>query len=76
MSAVSMYKQCKRNVGRNVRIKAKNGNTYTGKIVKVTGKKVYLKVTSVRSGNKVHTSFFPFLLPLVLFDLLAVTLLI
>ncbi|CAG7597655.1 hypothetical protein PAESOLCIP111_00164 [Paenibacillus solanacearum] len=76
MSAVSMYKKSKNYIGRTVKIKAKNGNTYTGKIVKVTGKKLYLKVTSVRSGNTVHTSFFPFILPLVLFDLLAITLLI
>lgn len=76
MSVISIHKKCKAYVGRRVRIKAKNGNTYTGKIMRVDGKKVYLKVSSVRHGNRVHTSFFPFILPLVLFDLLAIVLLV
>jgi hypothetical protein len=62
-------------MGRTVKIKAKNGKIYVGKIVKVSGNKVHLKVNSVRDGKKVHTSFFPFILPLVLFDLLAIILL-
>ena len=60
---------------KNVKITAKNGNTYVGKIVKVDGKKLYLRVSSAHDGKKVHTSFFPFILPLVLFDLLAIVLL-
>lgn len=58
-----------------VKIKARNGNVYTGTIVKVDKKRVYLKVNSVKHAGKVHTSFFPFILPLVLFDLLAIVLL-
>lgn len=57
-----------------VRIKDKKGNIYTGTIVKVDKKRVYLKVNSVKHAGKVHTSFIPFILPLVLFDLLAIVL--
>ncbi len=76
LSALSNYARCKMYFGRTVKVKSRNGNTYVGKIVKLDGKKVYLKVKSVRSGQEVHTSFFPFILPLVLFDLLAIVLLI
>ncbi|EJW14552.1 hypothetical protein M5X00_25505 [Paenibacillus alvei] len=58
-----------------VKIKDKKGNIYTGTIVKVDKKRVYLKVNSVKHAGKVHTSFIPFILPLVLFDLLAIVLL-
>lgn len=75
MSAISNYYKCKKHFGRTVKIRARNGNTYVGKIVKLDGKRVHLKVSSVRSGQRVHTSFFPFILPLVLFDLLAISLL-
>ncbi|WP_248924131.1 hypothetical protein [Paenibacillus hamazuiensis] len=76
MSVISNYQKCKKYLGRVVKIKNKNGNVYQGKIVKVDAKKVYLRVSSVHNGKKVHTSFFPFILPLVLFDLLAITLLL
>jgi small nuclear ribonucleoprotein (snRNP)-like protein len=75
MSVISNYHKCARYLNRRVRIRAKNGNVYTGRIVKVDAKKVYLKVSSVHDGKKVHSSFFPFILPLVLFDLLAIVLL-
>jgi hypothetical protein len=72
MAAISKYQKCVMYLGRTVRIKAKDGNTYTGKILKVDGKKVYLKVRTIHGGKKAHTSFFPFILPLVLFDILSV----
>ncbi|MDF2648146.1 MAG: hypothetical protein K0Q73_3951 [Paenibacillus sp.] len=75
MSAISNYKKCQMYMGRTVKIKDKHGRTYTGKIMKVDGKKVHLKVASVQDGKKVHASFFPFILPLVLFDLLVIALL-
>lgn len=75
MTVISNYKKCVRYLNRRVRIKAKNGNVYIGRIVKVDGKKVHLKVSSVHDGKRAHTSFFPFILPLVLFDLLAIVLL-
>lgn len=56
-----------------VMIKTKNG-TYRGKIVKVDKQKVYLKVSSIYNGKKMHISFFPLIIPLVLFDLLAIVL--
>ncbi|TDF97469.1 hypothetical protein [Paenibacillus piri] len=74
MSAISNYIKCKTYMNKYVSIKTKRG-TYKGKIVKVDKKKVYLQVSSFRDGNKAHTSFFPFILSLVLFDLLVITLL-
>jgi ribosomal protein L35AE/L33A len=76
MSVISNYRKCTMYLNKRVRIKAKNGNVYTGRIVKVDGKRVHLKVSSVHDGKKAHTSFFPFILPLVLFDLLAIVLLL
>ncbi|TBL77681.1 hypothetical protein [Paenibacillus thalictri] len=76
MSVLSMHQKAKQYHGRMVKIHTKNGNVYVGKIMKVDAKRVHLQVSSVRSGKKVHTSFFPFILPLVLFDLLAIALLV
>ncbi|BFH71432.1 MAG: hypothetical protein E6230_08960 [Paenibacillus dendritiformis] len=75
MPAVSMYRKCVQCLNKQVSIRAKNGNVYVGKIVKVDKKRVYLKVNSVKHAKKMHTSFAPFILPLVLFDLLAIVLL-
>ena len=80
MTAISNYVRCKNYFGRKVKIKSRDGNTYIGKIIKLDKNKVHLKVSSVRrwkKDTKAHTSlfFFPFVLPLVLFDLLAITLL-
>lgn len=69
------YRQCKRYMNRHVRIKTRHG-TYTGTIVKVDGQKVYLRTAPPWTNGKVTVSFFPFLLPLVLFDLLAIVLLV
>ncbi|MFD0676556.1 MULTISPECIES: hypothetical protein [unclassified Paenibacillus] len=74
MSVLSNYKKCKMHLNKYVSITTKRG-TYRGRIVKVDKKKVYLKVTSFRDGKQAHTSFFPFILPLVLFDLLVIVLL-
>lgn len=69
------YQQCKRYMNRYVMIKTKHG-TYRGTIVKVDKHKVYLRTFSPStSGNKARVSFFPIILPLVLFDLLAIVLL-
>lgn len=75
MSAIhSHYKQCKRYMNRNVVITTKHG-TYRGKIVKVDGQKVYLQSAAPwTNSKKASISFFPFILPLVLFDLLAIAL--
>jgi hypothetical protein len=75
MSVTALNKKSKLYMNKLVKITAKNGIIYTGKITKVDGKKVYLKVSSANDGKKVHTSFFPFVMPLVLFDLLVIGLL-
>ncbi|CAH1223266.1 hypothetical protein PAECIP111891_05484 [Paenibacillus allorhizoplanae] len=69
MTRSDSYLICKKYLNREVTIKTTHG-TYRGTIVKVDGHKVYLKQT--RNGKKAHISFLPFLLPLVLFDLLAI----
>lgn len=66
------YLICKKYLNREVMIQTTHG-TYKGTIVKVDGNKVYLKQS--RNGKKAHISFLPFILPLVLFDLLAIVLL-
>jgi hypothetical protein len=63
------YLICKKYLNREVMIRTAHG-TYKGTIVKVDNNTVYLK--PVRHGNKAQISFLPFLLPLVLFDLLAI----
>ncbi|OPA77438.1 hypothetical protein BVG16_13345 [Paenibacillus selenitireducens] len=75
MSSIRNYKKSKKYINKNVQIKTKQGITYRGKIVKVSKNKVYLKVSYVNTGKKAHVSFFPFILPLVLFDLLVIVLL-
>lgn len=70
----SHYMKSVKHLNKFVKITAKNGNVYTGIIVKVDKKRVHLKVNSVKHAGKVHTSFVPFILPLVLFDLLAIVL--
>lgn len=75
MTAAALHQKSKLYLNKHVKITAKNGIIYTGKITKVNGSKLYLKVSSANDGKKVHTSFFPFILPLVLFDLLAIVLL-
>lgn len=71
-----LYKTARRLMNRRVRIRTKSGKIHTGTIVKVSGRHVYLQ-TMRRRKSKLGTSFFfPFILPLVLFDLLAIVLLI
>lgn len=74
MSVIAMRNKCKKYVNRTVQITTIHG-TYRGKIVKVDGSRVYLKVIPDRKDGKAYISFFPFILPLVLFDLLAIVLL-
>ncbi|MEW9697619.1 hypothetical protein [Paenibacillus sp. SI8] len=62
---------CKKYLHREVMIKSKQG-TIRGTIVKVDNNKIYVKTT--RKGKKAYVSFLPFILPLVLFDLLAIAL--
>ncbi|BFT71915.1 hypothetical protein [Paenibacillus anseongense] len=72
MKKADSYRICKKYLNREVMIKTTHG-TYKGTIVKVDNNKVYLKPS--RNGNKAQISFLPFILPLVLFDLLAIALL-
>ncbi|KRF42332.1 hypothetical protein [Paenibacillus sp. Soil787] len=72
MNTSNKYRVCKNYVGRKVMIKTTQG-TYQGTIVKVDKNRVYLKTT--RNKNKAQVSFIPFILPLVLFDLLVIILL-
>lgn len=80
MSTLSLnknYRTCKKYVNRQVRIRTASG-TYQGKIVKVDKGKVYLQLSKphgVKNRNQAHISFFPVILPLVLFDLLVIVLL-
>ncbi|MGF7049562.1 small nuclear ribonucleoprotein (snRNP)-like protein [Paenibacillus sp. DS2015] len=71
----SHYKTAKKHLNKFVKVKTKYGSTFYGEIIKVSSTKIYLKVSSVKSSTKAHTSFAPFILPLVLFDLLAIILL-
>jgi len=73
MDTSNKYRACKNYLGHKVLIKTTHG-TYKGTIVRVDKNKVYLK--TVRSSkNKAQVSFIPFILPLVLFDLLVIILL-
>lgn len=74
MSPKSHYVTAKKHLHKFVKVKTKYGSTFYGEIVKVSPTKMFLKVSSVKSDKKVHTSFAPFILPLVLFDLLAIVL--
>lgn len=66
-----------RYVGRNVRVTTRHG-IYEGKVVRLDDDTMYIQPLGPkhRDGNKAHTSFFFFpIIPLVLFDLLAIVLL-
>ncbi|GAB6991189.1 hypothetical protein [Paenibacillus pini] len=69
------YQQAKKYMNKQVKVTTKFGSTFYGHIVKVSKNRVYLKVSSVKNHKQVQISFFPFILPLVLFDLLAIVLL-
>ncbi|GAA0136793.1 hypothetical protein YSY43_36340 [Paenibacillus sp. YSY-4.3] len=73
---VKISDQAKKYLSKRVKIKTKTGAVLYGKIVKVSGNKLYLQVSSVHErGSKTHATFAPFIIPLVLFDLLAILLL-
>ncbi|WP_282935563.1 hypothetical protein [Paenibacillus sp. RC67] len=74
MSTHHNYKKCKQYMHRQVRITTVHGKTYVGKIVKVDKNKVYIQAVRPAGKNKATVSFFPFILPLVLFDLLVIAL--
>ncbi|GAA3399621.1 hypothetical protein ACFFNY_18345 [Paenibacillus hodogayensis] len=73
-----LYSTARNMLNRRVKIHTKSGKTHIGKIVKVTKTHVYLQKTRRKTKGKASTKFFfaPFILPLVLFDLLAIVLLI
>ena len=74
-----MYGTARSMLNRRVKVRTMSGETHIGKIVKVTKTHVYLQKTPRRrkGGGKVGTRIFaPFILPLVLFDLLAIVLLV
>lgn len=71
MKKADSYRICKKYLNREVMIQTTHG-TYKGTIVKVDNNKVYLK--PARNGKKAQISFLPFILPLILFDLLAIAL--
>jgi hypothetical protein len=75
MNSTTIRKKSHEYLHKRVRIKAKNGNIYIGRIVRVDGTKLFLRVTSISNGKKVQSSFFPFLLPLFFFDLFFIGLL-
>ncbi len=74
MDAAANRKICKKYFNRMVEIKTVHG-VYRGKIVKIDNNRVYLKPLKTMDNNKATISFFPFILPLVLFDLLVIVLL-
>lgn len=76
MVKISDQGQARKHLNKRVKVKTKTGAVLYGKIVKVSGNKLYLQVSSVHNrGSKAHAVFAPFIIPLVLFDLLAILLL-
>ncbi|UUZ85349.1 hypothetical protein LJK88_18390 [Paenibacillus sp. P26] len=79
MSAHDNYRICKKYMNRHVAVTTRYGQVYQGQIIKVDSKHVYLKVDPYHARHCARTSafFFPgaFIIPLVLFDLLAIALL-
>ncbi|SCW73998.1 hypothetical protein SAMN04487970_103758 [Paenibacillus tianmuensis] len=74
MSAIhEHYRTSKKYINKRVRILTTSGASYEGRIVKVDRNRVYLRTAS-GSRNKATISFLPFILPLVLFDLLVIVL--
>ena len=76
MTVTARAKLARKYVGKPVRIKTKSGAVLYGTIVKVGNGKLYLKTGAVHSKrHQAHATFAPVILPLVLFDLLAILLL-
>ncbi|WP_314586055.1 hypothetical protein [Paenibacillus terrigena] len=74
MNMSDNYQKSIQYMNRYVQVTTKQGMTYQGKIVKVSSNQVYLQMDQRDRNKSVHISFFPFILPLVLFDLLAIVL--
>lgn len=66
MKASQMEVQAKKLIGKTIVAYRKDGGVVTGKLVKINGKRLYVKPDS---GKKVRTKA---ILPLALFDLLAI----
>lgn len=76
MVKLSRQAKARAYLNKRVKIRTKTGAVLYGTIVKVTGKKLYLNTSSLHSRDtKAHVTFAPLILPLVLFDLLAIILL-
>ncbi|WP_334073660.1 MULTISPECIES: hypothetical protein [Paenibacillus] len=76
MTLSAITKRARSYVGKRVRIKTRTGAVLYGTVEKVKGGKLYLRTKSVHpKGSKAHATFAPVILPLVLFDLLAILLL-
>lgn len=76
MTLQAKMKRALRYVGKRVRIKTKTGAVLYGTVEEVKSGKLYLRTESVHPrSSKAHATFAPAILPLVLFDLLAIILL-
>ncbi|AJY73694.1 hypothetical protein [Paenibacillus beijingensis] len=62
--------QVQKLIGRNVYVQRKDGSVVAGKLERLQGDRLYMRVSAQSGGKKVHTR--AFILPLVLFDLLAI----
>jgi hypothetical protein len=69
MTTIFNYCNCKKLKNQKVRVITRQGVTHIGTVVKVDDKFIYLR--PVRPKDKANVSFFP-IIPLVLFDLLAI----
>ena len=76
MSVHDRRNQCLRYLNQNVQVKTIHGMTYRGRLINVDHERAYLQVSSIDRPNdgRAHISFFPFIIPLVLFDLLVIAL--
>ncbi|MEB3102902.1 hypothetical protein [Ferviditalea candida] len=74
MDAAANRKICQQYLDKLVEITTVHG-VYRGKIVKVDHHHVYLQPLQTNDNHKATISFFPFVIPLVLFDLLVIALL-
>jgi len=75
MNTSDIYMKSKMYQNKCVQVTTRQGMTYRGRIVRVSSDKVYLQMERPTDRDKkVHISWFPFLIPLVLFDLLAIVL--
>lgn len=66
MNSSTMKKEAQKLVGKNIVAYRKDGSMVTGKLVKISGNRL---IMAPKKGKKVHTKA---ILPLALFDLLAI----